>query len=68
MAVQVSGIVSAARALALTCSLGVFLLDLLRKGEGILADPLPSESPLGSVDTLVFFPGSSALAGGLTST
>lgn len=47
---------------------GGFLLNLLRKGEGILADPLPSESPLGSVGTLVFFPGSSALAGGSTST
>lgn len=45
-----------------------FLLHLLREREGILADPLPSESPLGSVGAFVFFPGSSALAVGSTST
>lgn len=45
---------------------GGFLLDLLSKREGILADTLPSESPLGSVDTLVFFPGSFTLALGST--
>lgn len=47
---------------------GGFLLDLLSKRESILADTLPSESPLGSVDTLVFFPGSFTLAVGSTST
>lgn len=49
---------------------GGFLLDLLSKREGILADTLPSESTLreGSVDTLVFFPGSFTLALGSTST
>lgn len=46
---------------------GGFLLDLLSKREGILADTVPSESPLGSVDTLVFFPGSFTLALGSTS-
>lgn len=47
---------------------GGFLLDLLSKRESILADTLPSDSPLGSVDTLVFFPGSFTLAVGSTST
>lgn len=45
---------------------GVFLLDLLSKGEGIPADTLPSESPLGCVETLVFFSGSFTLAVGST--
>lgn len=40
---------------------------MLSKREGILADTVPSESPLGSVDTLVFLPASFTLALGSTS-
>lgn len=39
---------------------------MLSKGEGIPADTLPSESPLGCVETLVFFSGSFTLAVGST--